>query len=129
MSFRAILDIDGTEYRVLHANYSLQRDTDFSGRPSSDVRGGSLHVEIESHDDTSFFEWICDPYTLKSGKITFYKRDEEAAMKELEFEDAYLVSYAESVDAVGDNPMTESLVFSAKKISMGGASHENEWPS
>ncbi len=128
MSFRAILDVDGEEFRVLHCNYSLQRDVDFSGRPSSDVRGGTLHLEIESSDDTSYFEWICDPYQVKSGKVTFYKRDEEAAMKELEFEDAYLVSYAESVDAIGDSPMVESLVFSAKKISMGGATHENDWP-
>jgi len=129
MSFRAILDLDGTEYRVLHCNYSLQRDTDFSGRPSSDVRGGTIHLEIEASDDTSFFEWICDPYAMKSGKVTFYKRDEEAALKELEFEDSYLISYAESIDAIGDSPMLESLVLSAHKISMGGATHENDWPT
>ncbi len=128
MSFKARLDVEGQDLRVLHCNYSLQRDTDFTGRPSSDVRGGTIHFEVESTDSSMFFEWMTDPYAMKSGKFTFYKRDEESKMKELEFEDAYLVSYSESVDAIGDNPMVESLVVSAKKIKLGGGEHENDWP-
>ncbi|MEL6671119.1 MAG: type VI secretion system tube protein TssD [Bacteroidota bacterium] len=129
MSFNATLKLDSGEYRVLHCSYSLQRDIDFSGRPSSDVRGGTITVEIESSGDTSFFEWMTNPFTQQSGSIVFKKRNEDSTMKEMKFTDAYLVGLDESYDAVGDNPMTERLTFSAKTIALGNGEHENDWPS
>jgi len=127
MAFKAILDIDGNEMRVLHCNYALQQDIDATGRPSSEVRGGTIHLEVESTEATDQFEWMTDSYKLKSGTIKFYKRDEEASLKELKFTDAYLVAYSESFDAVGSNPMSESFTLSAKKIEMGNGAHENPW--
>ena len=128
MAFRATLNLEGKEVRILGCNYALQQDIDATGRPSSEVRGGTIQFEVESTDDTSFFEWMIDSWALKSGDITFYKRDEQSKLKELKFEDAYIISYAENFDSLGDNPMSESFVISAKKISMGSGSHENPWP-
>jgi hypothetical protein len=127
MSFKARLKIDGNEYRVLHCSYTLQRDLDFSGRPSSDVRGGTIHFEVESGEDTFFIEWMCMPTQMYEGSIEFYKRDSDATMKVLEFKDAYCGSFTESFSNVGDSPMNISCVISAREIVMGSASLENEW--
>lgn len=128
MAFKAILNLDGKEYRLLHCNYELQRDVDPTGRPSSHVKGGTIHFELESTDDTSLWEWMINQWSHKSGSIVFYKREEESTMKELSFETAYIINYAESFDSVGGNPMIESFTISAHKLTLGSETHENEWP-
>ncbi|MFN0030960.1 MAG: type VI secretion system tube protein TssD [Flavobacteriales bacterium] len=129
MSFNAMLSIDGgAEVRVLHASYALSRDVDSTGRPSSLVRGGTIQIEVESTEDTSLFAWMVDQYTTKNGKITFYKRDSKTKMKELSWENGYIVQCSESIDSIGENPMTIHFVVSAQKITVGDATHENPWP-
>ena len=49
MSFKATLDVDGNQYRVLECSYDLERDTDQFGKPASDVRGGKIHLTIEKN--------------------------------------------------------------------------------
>lgn len=129
MSFNAAVSIDGgAEVRVLHASYALNRDVDSTGRPSSLIRGGTVQIEIESTEDTSLFAWMIDQYSTKNGKITFNKRDSKTKMKELSWENGYIVSFSESIDSVGENPMTIHFVVSAQKITVGDATHENPWP-
>ncbi|MCC6599671.1 MAG: type VI secretion system needle protein Hcp [Crocinitomicaceae bacterium] len=129
MSFNATLSIDGgEEVRLLHCSYSLNRDIDSTGRPSSMVRGGTITLEIESTEDTSLFAWMVDQYTVKKGKVLFFKRDSKTKMKQLEWEDGYLVSFTESIDSVGENPMTIHFTVSARKLVVGDAEHENPWP-
>jgi hypothetical protein len=119
MSFKAKFEVDGNEYRVLSCSYSLYQTTDDTGRPSSTARGGMVTIVVESTDDTTLFEWMCDSYMRKDGKITFNKRDEDAKLKELEIEEAYMVSYEESFDNVGSGAMVETFSLSAKKNQNG----------
>jgi hypothetical protein len=129
MSFKANLSIDGgAEIRLLHCSYSLNRDVDATGRPSSMVRGGTVQFEIESTDDTSLNDWMVDQFKNKKGKVTFYKRDSNTKMKELSWENGYIVQLTESFDSVGENPMTIHFVITAHKITVGSATHENPWP-
>jgi hypothetical protein len=127
MSFKAIFKVDGNEYRVLSCSYSFHQDIDNTGRPSSVTRGGVVNIVIESTDDTSLFEWMCDSYMKKDATITFNKRDEDSKMKELEIGEAYLVGYEESFDDAGSGAMIQSLSLSAKNIKLGNGEHENEW--
>ena len=127
MSFKAIFKVDGNEYRVLSCSYSLHQDIDNTGRPSSVTRGGVVNVVVESTDDTSLFEWMCDSYLKKDATITFNKRDEDSKMKELEIGEAYLINYEESFDDSGSGAMIQSFSLSAKNIKMGNGEHENEW--
>lgn len=127
MSFKAKLEVDGKEYRVVYCNYSLKQFVDDTGRPSSTVRAGTIDIIVESTDDTTLFEWMCDSYMRKDGKITFNKRDEDAKMKELEFKEAYMVSYKESFDNAGTGAMQEKFSLSAHSIKMGNGEHENGW--
>ena len=130
MSFKSTISIDGgDELNLLHCDYALRRDTDATGRPSSILYGGTIQCEVEATEDNGLLEWMCDPHKTKGGKITFYKRGDNASLKTLEFEEAYVVQFSESIDTVGSNPMSTHFVISAKKIKMGSAEHENPWPA
>lgn len=122
------MTIDGRDYRLLHCNYSLHRDVDATGRPSSEVKGGTISMEIESTEDTFLWDTLIAQFKTVDGKITFKKRDEEAKMKELKFELAYVIDYAESFSATGGNPMTIRFTLSAQRLQLGIEAHENEWP-
>ena len=129
MAERARLKVFGKEHDVLHCSYSLRRDVDPKGRPSSAVMGGTVQLEVESTEDTSILEGM-----LKIGKgveatVTFFKRDEkDQKMKELKLTNAYCVQFTESLDSVGANPMTINFVLSARKLEVGNAVLENSWP-
>jgi hypothetical protein len=129
MSFKAVFEIGGKKHRVLHCSYSMQQDTDATGRPSSGVKAGTIQLEVESTGDTSLAELAFDAFKHQDGKVTFYKRDSEQKMKELSWKEGYIVSYSEAFTNLGDNPMTENLVFSSKEIKIGNAEHKNEWPA
>jgi len=128
MAFRADLQIDGREYRLLHCSYALSRSVDATGRPSSEVKGGTIHMEIEATEDTSLWDLMIAQYNSVDGVITFKKRDEDAKMKELHFATAYCIDLSENFDSTGGNPMTLQFTLSAKELKMGTETHENDWP-
>ncbi|GAA4343152.1 type VI secretion system tube protein TssD [Flaviaesturariibacter amylovorans] len=129
MSFKAKLKMGGKEFDVLHCSYTFRRDVDAKGRPASSVYGGTVQLEVESTDDTSVLEsMINNVYKSQKGTITFQKRDEDAKMKELSFEDGYIVQYSEALDSVGSNPMTINFIVSARTLKIGNAEHQNDWP-
>jgi hypothetical protein len=128
MSFKARLKVAGQDLPVLNAHYELKRNTDATGRPSEDVRGGKITLTVESTGETPFFEWMCNSFERKDGSIVFTKRDTDATMKELTFSEAYMVSYSEDFNSDGDSPVTETFTISAKTIKLGNGEHVNEWP-
>ena len=128
MSFKARLKVAGKDLPVLDAHYELKRNTDATGRPSEDVRGGKITLTVESTGETPFFEWMCNSFERKDGTIVFSKRDTDATMKELSFTEAYMVSYSESFDSDSARPVRETFTISAKSIKLGNGEHKNEWP-
>jgi hypothetical protein len=120
MAFKARLNFSGKEYDVLHCSYSLNRDVDAKGRPSSGVYGGTINIEIESTEDTSIVEsMVNNQYKPLTGTLLIKKTEEDAKMKELHFEDGYIVKYSEGINIVGDNPMTLKFQISARKLKLG----------
>ena len=129
MAFKTRLTLGSKEFDVLQCSFSLNRDVDAKGRPSSGVYGGSIHLEIESTEDTSVIEsMVNNQYKPLSGTITFKKSEEDAKMKELSFEDGYIIQYNEGLSVVGNSPMTLSFVISARSLKLGNAEHVNDWP-
>lgn len=129
MAFKATLSLGSKEFDVLQCSYSLNRDVDAKGRPSSGVYGGSIQIEVESTDDTSVIEsMVNNQYKALDGKITFKKSEEDAKMKELSFEKGYIVQYNEGISVTGNHPMSLSFVISAKTLRIGNAEHVNDWP-
>lgn len=128
MAFKATLSIDGKTFTVLSCHYAFHQNIDPTGRPSSDVRGGTVSISIESSDDSTIYTWMTDAHSFKDGKITFYKRDQDSKMKELEFKQAACIDYSESFDANSSSPMSTSFTLSAQELTLGGNSHANAWP-
>jgi len=129
MAFKTRLTIGSKEFDVLQCSFSLSRDIDAKGRPSSGVYGGTIQLELESTEDTSIIEsMVNNQYKALSGKITFKRGEEDAKMKELSFEDAYIIQYTEGIVANDNTPMSLSFVLSARKLTLGNAEHINDWP-
>ncbi len=114
---------------MLACDYALRRDVDAKGRPASGVYGGTINLTIESTDDTTIVESMVNQYKPIDGTITFKKSDEDAKMKELTFEKAYVIAFQESIDVKGSKPMQIDFTISAQTIKIGNAEHKNEWPA
>ncbi|MGN6511129.1 MAG: type VI secretion system tube protein TssD [Chitinophaga sp.] len=129
MAFKATLQLGSKEYDVLQCSFSLNRDVDAKGRPSSGVYGGTIHVEVESTEDTSVIEsMVNSQFKPFSGKVVIKKTDEDAKMKELFFSNGYIIQYNEGINVIGNHPMTLSFVISAQSLKLGNAEHVNDWP-
>ena len=129
MAFRASLSMAGKEYDVLNCTFELSRDTDGKGRPASGVYGGRVTFEIESTEDTSIIEaMVNSQFKPFEGSVIFKKTDEDAKMKELTFNQAYVVYYKEGLDVTGEVPMMIRFTVSAEELTLGDAAHDNRWP-
>ena len=128
MAFRSSLNLGGKEYDVLECNYSLKRDVDSKGRPSSNIYGGKITVRVESTEDTTILETMVNQFKPFNGSVVFKKGDEEGMMKELTFENAYIIEFAEGIDIVGTAPMSITITISTQIIKIGGAEYEENWP-
>jgi hypothetical protein len=128
MAFKATLSFGETDFDVLRFNVKFNRDVDSKGRPSSNVYGGKVTVQVESTSDTSILEQMLSSHRPNSGRIVFSKGDEEAKMKELTWDNGYIVDYEEAIDIVGSKPMGISFTVSAQSIAMGEAQFTQNWP-
>ena len=128
MAFRATLSLGGKEFDVLDCDYKLKRDVDSKGRPASNIYGGKVRVHVESTEDTSILEQMVSQFKPISGSIVFKKGDEEAKMKELSWENGYIIEFEENIDVIGKQPMTTVFVISAQVLKVGGAQFEQNWP-
>jgi hypothetical protein len=129
MAFRATLSLGGKEFDVLDCDYSLKRDVDSKGRPASNIYGGKIRIHLESTEDSSVLESMISQFKPLSGSIVFKKGDEEAKMKELSWENGYIIEFEENIDVVGSKPMTLTFVVSAQVLKIGGAQFEQNWPA
>ena len=127
MSFKAYLNLDGKDYRVLKCDYEFTQKVDAIGKPSSINYGGRIDLTVESTDSDVLPTWMLDNFERKAGTITYKKVDNDAKLKEIKFEDGYCVKYKENFDAYNEETMTETFTISARKITIGNAIHENEW--
>ncbi len=128
MAFDAKITIKGTKYDALKAGYSMKRDVDSKGCPSSHVYGVRIWGTVESTEDTNIIETMFTEHSPFSGNITYKKGTEDAKMKEFKFENAYVIEFTENFERKNETPMTIDFVISAQKVDCNGASHEEEWP-
>jgi hypothetical protein len=126
-SFKATFKVDGKSFDVVSCSYSFTQNIDERGRPASDVRKGHIKVTVVASDDDKVLGWMIDPYKKTNGSITLEKIDQASTLKEIKFEDGYCVSYEEDFDAVNAQAMTDTFEISARKITVGSATHEDKW--
>jgi hypothetical protein len=127
MASRANLKFEGQEYDVLQCDYSFRRDVDLKGRPTSNVYGGTINLVVESTEDSKIVAQMVNQFKPNSGTVTFNKGNEEAKMKELSWENGYVVKYNEALDVVDPEPMKISFAILAQKIKIEGVEIEQKW--
>jgi hypothetical protein len=128
MSFIAKLKLEGEEMNVLHCGFRFTQVTDAIGKPSSIPHGGAINMVVESNSNNDLFDWMISPTQIKSGSITFFRRDSMSKLKTLEFTDAHCVDYYETFDHLGDNPMQIQMTISAREIKLNDSEFRNNWP-
>ena len=116
------------ELRVLRWDVKFNRDVDPKGRPASDIYGGKIYVEVESTPDTIVLDKMFKQYQPVNGNIVFKKADEDAKMKELVFENGYVVEYEEALNVANPYPMTIKFAISAQTVKMDEATFVQDWP-
>jgi hypothetical protein len=132
MAHQAVVEVDGQKIKLLECWYNVSTPKDFSGKPSDRARHGTIHLIKESEkDDTLFFEWSIDSSKTnhKKGKVTFSDPDSIEVLKVLEWEDGFISDYEERIESTGgETQMREKISISARKVKIGGAESDNEWP-
>jgi hypothetical protein len=113
MNIKAKLFVCGEERELLATSLNYIRLTDWNGKPTSALKGGTFTVTYESqmYDDT-FIEWgIADRadnkkveypanlYLLRDGKVVFYEDDFDGVeLFQYNFQDGVLINYHEVFD-------------------------------
>jgi len=128
MSFKANLNFEGKDYDVIKCHYTIEREVDSKGRPSSGLYGGKIYITIESTTDVSVIEKMATQFKPNTGTITFKKNDEDSKMKDLKWENGYIIGFKEGIAIVGEIPMATEFVISAQKLTIGDANFEQNWP-
>ena len=96
MSIRAVLCINRREYRVLRYRQRFARRVSSNGMPASDLYGGTIDVEFESERDSGMFALMTDENTPTiEGYLRISPSEEDTMVRELKFDEAYLVGYSE----------------------------------
>lgn len=122
---RAVLKVDELEYDILRFNYKFQRDVDAKGRPRSVYYGGNLCVQFESTDDTKLLQrMIHKNMPTIDGSIEVLSGCDELCIRRIEFKDAYIYSYGESLPCMGWQPMTTTVAISPMRLNF----HNNRLP-
>ena len=127
--FNATLKFKGKEFDIRYVDYSIERDVDAKGRPASHLYGGLIRIIIESTEDTTILENMVTQFNPHNGTIEYKKGDEEAVMKELNWEQGYIIKFKETADVEGKKAMVIDFTVSAKILKVGNAVFEQSWPS
>ena len=127
--FNGTLKFKGKEFDIRYVDYSIERDVDAKGRPASHLYGGLIRIIIESTEDTTILENMVTQFNPHNGTIEYKKGDEEAVMKELNWEQGYIIKFKETADVEGKKAMVIDFTVSAKILKIGNAVFEQSWPS
>lgn len=128
MAAEILLEINGHKYNASGFSYDFYQVPDFKGKPVTGIKGGDIHVVLDSSYDNSILETMLSDKTRKvpcvpweeyepcpiSGKIQFIQ-DGAHVFRELAFEEAYVIRYKEKMDANG-YPMSILLTISTLRL-------------
>ena len=128
MAFRAKLQLADGEYNVLSCDSSFRRDGDAKGRPTSNVYGGTIRMVVESNDDTNIVAQMMEQFKPFSGSITYHQGNEPTPMKDLSWENGYIMKFEETFDLTNKQPMQIYCEISAEKITQGSETVDHKWP-
>jgi len=118
------MEIEGIS--LLSCSYGFVQDVDQRGMPKSDVKGGTIKIQLYSIDDQEIMQWMITSDADKNGKVEFSRDDEDGKVfKTIKFMDARCISYQESF--VRDGVMLTEILISARELTISDVTHTNTW--
>ena len=107
------LTIGSDTFTALRFSYSFYRVVDFKGRPTTGLLGGDILIELESDSDTTLLELMIakDPI---SGSLRIWNG--ETSVRTLEWEEAWIYSVGETMEAYIGSPMILSLSITSLRM-------------
>ncbi len=128
MAFQAKLFINNEERNVLDSVFLYDQLVDNTGRPKTDVKGGKIHILIEStSNDELFYDWMFSNYTMYKGYVRFYKRDGLSKLFDFEFANCHCVNLSENFNAESGEPLKMKLTLSPGIQRVRGQIFEKLW--
>ena len=122
------ITIDGHEMAMIQYKLRLHQDVDNHSRICSEVRGGMIHVVVESSPDNGhIYAWAADKNMVKDGEIIFKRNQAANAMRKVTFKNAYCVRYDEDYDALDETLMTITFSIAAGEITSDTTTFKNLW--
>lgn len=126
---KVVLKIEGKEFEIINLSHKYHQPIDEIGRPSGEVRGGLIKMQIYAENNLYFLEWVIDNNKIIDGEIEFLDEDKNEVVKVLSFQQSYCVNlneeYAKS--ASGETAI-EHIRLYCKQVSIEG--HEfSSWES
>ena len=127
MAYKATLTLGSKSFDVLSCSYAFSRNTDHKGKPVSDTSGGTVSLALESTEETDILQTMLNsPEKPQKSTIDFQQSESTASMKKIELDEAFIIQFSESFS--DGAPMVYQITLSAKKMTIGTAVLENDWP-
>lgn len=126
MSFKSELTVENKTFSIRRFYTFIYRKTDAKGRPSS-MPSWKIIVALDAVDDTTLTGWMIDPTKQIDGKITIYRIDQDAKLKEIEFKKSYCIYLRDEFKA-DISYATCEIHISGRDIQVNTASLEGNWP-
>ncbi len=127
MAAIAKLKLDDEELTVLQIKYQLNQGVDSSNRINTIVKGGIIHMVVESSENEDIHTWAASNDMTKSGEVIFKRQDTTSAMRKLSFKNAHCIQFSEEFHARDNQPMVMAFTLSAEEISTSRMTHKNPW--
>ena len=126
----AEITIGSNTFMVLNADISYYQQTQIGGKASSDIRGGTFSVEIESSEGLKYDQlaaWMFSKSLTQKGVIRFYKNDGIGRLFDLEFYDAFCVKYSEHFNYSDSQVMITFITISPGICRVRNLLMEKSW--
>jgi len=119
--------VEGCE--VVRYGHGFVQGIDQTGQPNTEVHGSMIGVQIVSTAEAELTKWMLDPFGRRSGRVVFKRNDQDSTFVETIFEDAYCISYRESLrpGSTHENSSLVNLYLSPKQVTIRGLVHKASW--
>lgn len=127
---KAILTLNNSKYEILRCCYTFTRDTDAKGRPTTGVRGGDIRVVLESGKESPILsQMLIDTVPSVKGSIELLAGEDEACIRRIAFEEAYVHSHSEALQTRSSSPMMLEISISPIRLDVNDRVRlDRRWP-
>ncbi|CCZ07008.1 type VI secretion system tube protein TssD [uncultured Culturomica sp.] len=126
----AKLRINDSEFDIIQLNYGFYRKTDSKGRPVSGVRGGDIHVLIESDGNNYILrQMLPEEVPPVRGCIEVMTGQDKQRTRLIEFDQAYICSQSETMFAGSSYPMLMTIAITPVRLDIDRKIRlDRRWP-